>query len=116
MIISLLGIGSETLLSDLDSAGIEYISYRPPIGVILNGPGEIIQIVKDASGTIPWLAVATVFHAWLKHRSSRKINITTKNNKVAMIEANGFSVEEIAKILPHCKNLIAMETKKPKNK
>jgi hypothetical protein len=110
MIISLLGHGSETLLSDFDAAGIEYMCCYPPVGVILNG-GETIQIVKDISNAIPWGTIATVLIVWLKYRPSRKIIITQKNHQV--LHAEGLSAKEMAQLLSECKNIIAIETKKP---
>ena len=109
MQVSLVGIGVETLLSDFDSVGIEYIR-RPPSGLIMNA-GDTIQIIKDISDAIPWEALAAVIIGWLKYRQSRKITVTTFNNKIFHIE--GMSEKEFAGLLPSCKNLIVAETKKP---
>ena len=108
MHISLVGIGSETLLSDFDSAGIEYIK-RPPIG-IMHG-GETIQLIKDISGAIPWTEIAAVIIAWLKYRPSRRF--TCSNDKLEIFNAKDYSPEELATILHMCRNLMAIETKKP---
>ena len=112
MIISLLGIGSETLLSDLDSAGVKYIRHHPPAGVIINGP-ETIQIIKDISDTIPWGTIAAILIAWLKYRPSRRIQVKLEDNKILHIGTEGLSVEKFKDLLLHCQNITAIETKKP---
>ena len=108
MQISLVGIGSETLLSEFDSAGVEYIKI-PPRG-IMNG-GETLQIIKDISGAIPWTEIAAVIIAWLKYRPSRRF--TLSNDKHEIFNAKDYSPKELAAILPLCKNFIAAETEKP---
>lgn len=106
MKIGLLGIGSETLLADLDTNGIKYVHQRPPLGTVMMG-SETIEIVKDA---VPWTALATVLVTWLRVRVSRKFILTQQDNTV--IHAEGMGVDEIAKLLPHCRELSAIETKK----
>jgi hypothetical protein len=110
MKISLLGIGSETLLSELDSAGVKYSHRRPPLGapVASGNTIEITTLIKDA---VPWAAIASVLVAWLRSRSSRKVILTLDDNKV--FHAEGMSVDEIQRLLPHTKNVAACETKKP---
>jgi len=111
MIISLLGAGSETLLSELDSAGVEYIQDYPPLGDIMNAPNTI-KIIKDISDAIPWSAIAAVLIAWLKYRSSRKIQVKLKNGKISHLETNGLPPEKFKELLPYCQKIIAVETKK----
>lgn len=106
MIVSLSGIGSETLLTEFDLAGVKYIRELPPVGVMLNA-GISIQII-DA---IPWVSIATVIVAWLKYRPSRKITIINEKNELLRIE--GLSAKELTSLLPSCKRIIAIETKKP---
>lgn len=113
MQIFLSGIGSETLLTDFDSSGIEYIQRPPDSGVVMNA-GETIQLIKDISEAIPWEAIAAVIIAWLKYRPSRKIIATTKDNKVVHIE--GMDKKEFTLLLPSCKNLMVIETSKADNK
>ena len=110
MQISLLGIGSETLLADFDSAGVKYIRNDPPVGVAMNA-GNIIQILKDISDAIPWKEIAAVLMYWVKCRSSRRLTLTKADNKILHIE--GYNSEELQNLLPSCKILMAIETKKP---
>lgn len=105
MFISLIGIGSETLLQDFDSAGVKYSRKPPKPGVVVNS-GELVHIAENA---IP-MAVGVVI-AWLKYRPSRKLNITKNDGTVVMAE--GASVGEVKDLLESAKTIIAIETKKP---
>src|SRR5437588_9001353 len=105
MRISLLGMGSETILSHLDAAGIKYVRRYPQPGVITNA-GEIVEILKFS---VP--AVAGVIVAWLNTRPSRKVTITQKDNTIW--HAEGRSVAEVEKLLATAKIVMALETKKP---
>lgn len=86
MTISLLGSGSETLASDFESAGIEYIRNSPPVGVIMGNAGDSIQIIKGVSDAIPWGSIAAVLVAWLKYRPSKKVIITQESNEICHVE------------------------------
>ncbi len=110
MQMSLLGKGVETLLVELDVAGIKYIRNRPPSGLIMNS-GDTIQFLLDMHGVIPWTEIAIVLIAWIDHRSSREITLTTPKNKILRIK--GYSSKQLEQILPLCKNLRVIETKKP---
>jgi hypothetical protein len=110
MKISLVGIGSETLLSELDSAGIKYSHRRPPLRTPVAG-GKTIEIATLIKDAVPWAAIASVFVAWLRSRSSRKVIFTLDDDTV--FHAEGMSVDEIQRLLPHTKNVAACETKKP---
>ena len=105
MFITLLGIGSETLLEDFDAAGIEYARSNPQPGVITNG-GEVGEILKF---TVP--ALATVFVAWLNARPSRKVAVTLMDDTTW--HAAGKSVAEVEKLLTTAKTIMALETEKP---
>lgn len=112
MIISLLGVGSETLLSEFDSAGVEYIQYYPPLRDKINAPNTV-QIIKDISGAIPWGTIAAILITWLKYRPSRKIQAKLENGEIKYLETEGLSPEEFKGLLPHYQNVIVFETKKP---
>ena len=73
----------------------------------MNATGDVVQLIGHA---IPWASVATVLVAWLKTRASRKIIITTKDNKVIHIE--GYSVEQFEQILAQAKEVAVIDTKK----
>lgn len=81
MKITLLGRGSESLLTDFDSAGIEYERWLPKPGQIMNA-GLWVKIAENT----PWSALSKVFVAWLRGRASRKVTITQNDNKILHIE------------------------------
>lgn len=110
MIISLSGVGSETLLADLDSAGVEYMCDSPRVGVLMNA-GTSIQFINDLSGAIPWVPIASVIIAWLKYRPSRKVTVVNEKKEILRIE--GYTTTELASLLSSSKSLRAIETKKP---
>ena len=105
MLITLIGIGSETLLEDFAAAGVEYARTHPQPGVITNG-GEVGEILKF---TVP--ALATVIVAWLNTRPSRKVAVTLKDDTTW--QAGGKSVAEVEKLLTTAKTIMALETEKP---
>ena len=109
MVISLLGVGSETLLADFDAAGIQYVRRRPEPGQVMNA-GEWIEIAKASA---PLAAIATVAVAWIRARASRKVIITLDDNTI--LHAEGLSVDEVERLLPKAKTIAALETKKPDN-
>lgn len=85
-------------------------------GVALNscGPmnaGEMLEIVKTVGDAALWPSLATVIVAFIGARKSRKVMITTKDNKV--FHAEGYSVEEISQILHEARSITAIDTKKP---
>lgn len=108
MVISLLGVGSETLLADFDAAGIQYVRRRPEPGQVMNA-GEWIEIAK----VVPWVAIAKVLVEWIRARASRKVIITLDDNSI--FYAEGLSVDEVERLLPKAKTIVAAETKKPDN-
>ncbi len=107
MVISLLGVGSDTLLTDFDAAGIHYVHRRPAPGQIMNA-GEWVEI---AQASAPWAAIAAVLVAWIRARASRKVIITLHDNRIFQTE--GMSVDEVERLLPLAMTTTALETKKP---
>jgi hypothetical protein len=100
------GRGSESLLADFDSAGIAYERWVPRPWQILNA-GFWARIEKDVS----WPALADVLVAWAHAGSARKVSITQNDNKT--INVNGMNAREVEKILPMCKNIMAVEKQMP---
>ena len=103
MKVFLLGTASESLADALSDARIAFNRSHPKPGVILNA-SPVIEITQ----AVPWAAGAAVLVAWLRGRASRKIIVTTKDDTV--VHAEGLSVEEFEKILPHAKNVSAIDT------
>jgi hypothetical protein len=73
----------------------------------MNATGEVLQFLEH---TIPWASVATVFVAWLRGRASRKIIVTTNDNKV--IHTEGYSVEQFEQLLAQAREVTVIDTKK----
>lgn len=105
MIITLVGKGARTLLTDLDAAGVAYESHHPQPGVIMNA-GDAVSVLKIA---IP--AVATVIFAWLKYAPTRKAKITKTDGTV--LQAEGRSVEEVQELLLTAKAIMILDAKNP---
>ena len=104
MIISLVGKGSQTLLADLDAAGVEYETRPIQPGIIMNS-GDAIKILEIA---IP--VVATVIVAWIKYAPTRKAMITTKDG--AVLQAEGRSVAEVEALMRAAKSVMILDAKK----
>ncbi len=68
---------------------------------------EIIEILKTDGF---WQGLAAVIVAFIKYRNSRKVIITTNDNKI--IHAENLSKEELEKILKESKSVTAIESKK----
>lgn len=105
MIITLVGKGARSLLTDLDAAGIAYDSRHPQPGVIM-GAGDAISVLQIA---IP--AVAAVIVAWLKYAPTRKVMITLPDRTV--VQAEGRSVTEIEQLLTVAKQVMVLDAKNP---
>ena len=100
------GRGSESLLADFDSAGIVYERWVPRPWQILNA-GFWARIGKDVS----WPDLADVLFAWAHANSARKISVTQSDNKIINLEE--MNARELEKILPLCKNIMAVEKQMP---
>jgi hypothetical protein len=102
------GRGSESLLADFDSAGIAYERWVPRPWQILNA-GFWARIEKDVS----WPALADVLVAWDQagNGNARKVSITQNDSKI--IDLKGMDAREVEKILPICKNIMAIERQMP---
>jgi hypothetical protein len=96
------GRGSESLLADFDSAGIVYERWVPRPWQILNA-GFWAKIGEGVS----WPALADVLVAWVRADGTRKVSITQNDNKIINLE--GMNAREVEKILPLCKNIMAVE-------
>lgn len=107
--ISVFKHSKESFLSMLDEKDIKYIERPWPEGVTV-GVGETFDIIKTVGEASPLLGVlAYVIVTWIKARSSRKIILQTKDKKVVHIE--GFSVDEVGKILAQVDSIMVIDTK-----
>ena len=100
------GRGSESLLADFDSAGIAYERWVPRPWQILNA-GFWAKIDNDVS----WPTLADVLVTWADADDARKVSITQNDNKIINLE--GMNARDVEKILPLCKNIMAVERQTP---
>jgi hypothetical protein len=110
MTISLIGMGSESLMAELDAAGVECSHRGPPVNVPMNS-GDSIEIATGIKDAVPWAAIASVLVTWLRSRASRKVILTLEDNTV--LHAEGMSIDEIKSLLRQTRRVSALETKKP---
>jgi hypothetical protein len=106
MEVILFGRGCETLFAEFDLAGIQYERWVPRPWQIMNA-GFWARIDKDASRA----ALSKVLVAWVRDSSSKMISITQSDNNILPI--GGMSAEAVEKILPLCKNIMAIDRQKP---
>ncbi|HDR9797398.1 hypothetical protein SB461_27420 [Burkholderia cenocepacia] len=93
-----------SFLSELDRNSIEYSQIELfSSGVMASG--ELIAIAK---AFVSSTAFATVVVTWLKTRASRKIIVTAKDEKIIHLE--GYSVDEVEKILAIADRVAVVET------
>lgn len=108
MIVNLFKHGSDEFIQLLDEASIEYQAIGPPIGDVMNAP-VTIEIIKALSGLAIAPALAAVLVQWLKNKSARKIMLT--DNKGCMKQIEGYSVNEVEKLLLTVKTIEIIQTK-----
>ena len=54
-----------------------------------------------------FIALAALIRAYLSNKSSRRITITKiDSDRIVALDARGFNKEELAKLLPNCRELI----------
>jgi hypothetical protein len=78
---------------------------------------EFLQLAFSKEGAAMFIALAAVIRAYLSSKSSRRITITKmESDRIGALDARGFSKEELAEILPKCRELIVYEDKPKKAK
>ena len=92
----------------LEEHGLEYYSIALNSQEIY-AAGEFLEIVKNVVNATFWPSLATVIVAFLKKNSSRKVIITTEDNKIIHVE--GYSLSELEEILKKTKDITAIQTK-----
>lgn len=71
---------------------------------------EILQLVFSKEGAAMFVSLAAVIKAFLAAKSSRRITITKmEKDKVVALDARGYTQEELAKLLPSSRELIAYD-------
>lgn len=93
-------------LALLNENQVRYRMREQRTGVPMASSSGIIEVLQSAA---MWGGLASVIVAYLKVSHSRKVIITTKDNKV--IHAEGLTHKELEQILEDAKNVTAIETK-----
>jgi hypothetical protein len=94
----------DLFLSMLDEKGIKYSKVPVRPGAVM-GAGITIEIV------IPLAALASVLRKWLEAKSRRKIQITKKDRETVHLEAQGYSVKDVEKLLDRVDWIAVIESK-----
>lgn len=95
----------------LDNEGVEY-SRRIQLAEIPMAAGMTIEVISTIAQATPWGALAIAVVAWLHARKSRKVIITTNNNKI--IHAEGYSAEEVEGFIEQAKSIEVIDTSNEK--
>jgi len=93
----------------LQKHDISYKERQMPKGVVY-ASGSTLEIVLSA--TI-WASLAAVLIAFIKARHSRKIIITTKDNRI--VHGEGLTAKDMEIILRNAKDIMAAETEPEDN-
>src|SRR5262245_25214677 len=99
--------GRRDFLSLLTERQIAYAERRPPPGVIV-ASSEWIEILSTLGPPV-FTSIAYALGKWLKSRSSRRAIITLKNREIHHVSAQGYSAEEVGKILEQSTKITAIQ-------
>ncbi len=73
---------------------------------------EVLQLAFSKEGAAMFLGFASLIKAFLALKSSRRITITKiEEDKVVSLDARGYTKEELATLLPSCRELILYDEK-----
>jgi len=68
---------------------------------------EVLQLIFSKEAATIFVAIAAAIKAALKLKSSRRIRITKiENDRVVALDASGYTKEQLAELLPTCRELI----------
>jgi hypothetical protein len=100
--------GAEDFLKLLEDNEVPYErkSHFSPGTVVASG--EVLEIVKALAGLSLVPSIATVIVQWLKAKSSRKVILQTKDNKIVHLE--GYSAKEVGEFIIQSKNISIIQT------
>jgi len=95
----------QSFLKALDVEGIRH-STRMQFSQVPMASGIAVEIMVSGG----WGVLAAAVLAWAHVRSSRKINVTLKNNKTVWLK--GYSADEAARILESADRITVIDTEK----
>jgi hypothetical protein len=99
-------------LALLNEHEVKYQMHATRSGVPM-ASSETLEIIKVIGSATFWPSLAMVIVAFLSRNRSRKVVITTANNKV--VQAEGMSQKELETVLEKAVSLMAVETKPESN-
>lgn len=94
----------------LQESDVKFNELTPPVGVPMNA-SFTIELLHTVQSPAFCTAVSAVICAFLKYRASRKVIITTHDNKV--IHAEGLSQSDLERVIENTKSIAAIETVPP---
>ncbi|MFV3308592.1 effector-associated constant component EACC1 [Pseudomonas sp. NY15181] len=97
----------EEFIAMLQECDIRYGEVKTFSSTIM-ASGMVLMVYGLVKTAAPWAALAAVLVAWVKSRSSRKVIITTKDNKSIQVE--GYSVKDVERFLEISINLAVIDT------
>lgn len=104
----------ENLVKD---AGFSVSQMRlTPLSAEVMNAAECLQIVFSKEGAAVFIALAAVIRAYFSYKASRRVTITLfKDGRIKAIDARGFSDEQLAKILPECREILVYDEPEKQN-
>jgi hypothetical protein len=103
--------GRTDFISLLQEHKIEFAERHPPAGMIV-AAGDAIELI-GALGTPLFSAVAYVLGKWLLARRTRRVIITLHDRQILNLDAQGYSQDEVSKMLSQATSLTVIDTSKP---
>jgi hypothetical protein len=110
MLITLVGQQSDSLCAEFAAAGLEFILHQPVAGDIRKFD-ETVDVIANSLDTV--VAFALAFKSWTKVRRTRKVIITSKDNKIFHVD--DLSLDELVHLLVVGKSCTAFDTRRPDN-
>jgi len=100
----------KSFIAALDAQGISH--GRANIFSTEPQASGVVEIITAISEAMPWNTLSKVIVEWIKARKSRRVILTTEDNQI--FYAEGYSANEVEKMLSKSINITAIDTK-PEN-
>ena len=83
----------EPFVELLEREKIAFTRLNPPVGVVMNSGSEITVALALIAGLV------RVINQYLKTRPTRKVNITTKDHKVKIVQLENYNADEVERLI-----------------
>jgi hypothetical protein len=107
ILITLFKDSRDSFLAALDQQSVAYNPVAALSGQVM-ASGTFVAIAQAVASSTAFAAIVV---AWLKGRASRKIIVTTEDNRVFHLE--GYSLADAEKILSMAARVTVIDTQKP---